>query len=311
LIERPKRGLGRGLDALLPAAAPPRATSGESYGEGAVFVCAVERIGPQRGQPRQHFDEAALAELTASILEHGMVQPIVVRRTGGASGEPHRDRFEIIAGERRWRAAQRAGLREVMVVVKDVSPKAAFELAIVENLQREDLDPIEIAEAYQRLAQEHGYSQETIAARVGKDRSTVANALRLLKLPARVRQMVVQRELSEGHARALLGAPDEKVLADLAEKVVRGRLPVRELERLVREARARAEGKASGKAEGGSTAGGAQRAGKSAAVRDLEARLARRLGTRVEVRDVDGSGELAIHYGSLDELDRVLGLLGA
>jgi ParB family chromosome partitioning protein len=267
----------------------------------------VERIAPQRGQPRQHFDEAGLDELTASIREHGVVQPLVVRRLGGASGEPHRDRFEIIAGERRWRAAQRAGLREVLVVVKDVSPKAAFELAIVENLQREDLDAIEVAEAYHRLAEEHGYSQEQIAARVGKDRSTVANSLRLLKLPARVRQMVVRRELSEGHARALLGAPDDASLAELAEKVARGRMPVREVERMVREAKARAAGK--GRSSGPPPSGG--RPARSAAVRDLEARLARRLGTRVEVRDAGGSGELAIHYGSLDELDRVLALLGA
>jgi ParB family chromosome partitioning protein len=305
----PKRGLGRGLDALLPAAPPPRPAGAAGYGEGAVFACPIERITPQQGQPRQHFDEAALDELAASIREHGLVQPIVVRRVGGATGEPHKERFEIIAGERRWRASQRAGLREVLVVVKDVTPKAAFELAIVENLQREDLDPIEVAEAYQRLAQEHGYTQEAIADKVGKDRTTVANALRLLRLPPRVRQMVVQRELSEGHARALLGAPDERSLADLADKVVRGRLPVREVERLVREARARAEGK--GGSAGGKAGGGAPAPPKSAAVRDLEARLARRLGTRVEVRDVGGSGELAIHYGSLDELDRVLALLGA
>jgi len=304
MIERPKRGLGRGLDALLPAT-PPRPASGGSYGEGAVFTCAVERIAPQSGQPRQHFDETALEDLAASIREHGLVQPLVVRRIGGASGEPHRDRFEIIAGERRWRAAQRAGLRELLVVVKDVTPKAAFELAIVENLQREDLDPIEIAEAYQRLAIEYGYTQEQIATRVGKDRTTVANAQRLLKLPIRIRQMVVARELTEGHARALLGAPDDKSLADLAEKVVRGRLPVREVERLVREARKRTSG------PGPQANAPAAKGTKSPAVRDLEARLARRLGTRVEVRDDKGTGELAIHYGSLDELDRVLALLGA
>jgi ParB family chromosome partitioning protein len=306
-MDRPKRGLGRGLDALLPATPPPRPQGAPSYGEGAVFTCAVERIVPQQGQPRQHFDETALDELAASIREHGLVQPIIVRRVGGATGEPHKERFEIIAGERRWRASQRAGLREVLVVVKDVTPKAAFELAIVENLQREDLDPIEVAEAYHRLAQEHGYTQEAIAERVHKDRTTVTNALRLLKLPARVRQMVVQRELTEGHARALLGAPDERSLADLADKVVRGRLPVREVERLVREARQRARGPSGGDAAPASS----PRSQKSAAVRDLEARLARRLGTRVEVRDEDGSGELAIHYGSLDELDRVLALLGA
>lgn len=293
----PKRALGRGLDALLPAAAPPT-SSGATYADKSVFTCPVERIVPQKGQPRQHFDEAQLEELASSIRENGIIEPIVVRRVPGAS-----DRFEIIAGERRWRAAQRAGLKEVLVVVKDVSPKQAFELALVENVQRADLDPIEVAEAYDRLVREHGYTQEALAERVGKDRTTVANAVRLLKLPARIRHLVVSRELSEGHARALLGAPDEKAMSDIADKAVRGRLPVRKVEALVRQAKDRAAGK---KDEKGPAA-----PGKSSAVRDLEARLMRRLGTKVEVRDHGGSGELAIAYASLDELDRLLALLGA
>jgi ParB family chromosome partitioning protein len=294
----PKRALGRGLDALLPATPPPTA-SGASYADKSVFTCPVERIAPQKGQPRQHFDETQLEELAASIRENGIIEPIVVRRQAATA-----DRFEIIAGERRWRAAQRAGLKEVLVVVKDVSPKQAFELALVENVQRADLDPIEIAEAYERLVREHGYSQESLADRVGKDRSTVTNALRLLKLPVRIRHLVVSRELSEGHARALLGAPDEKAMNDIADKALRGRLPVRKVEALVRQAKERASGKPG--AEKGQAA-----PGKSSAVRDLEARLMRRLGTKVEVRDKGGSGELAIAYASLDELDRLLALLGA
>lgn len=298
-----KRALGRGLDALLPTAPPPAATrSGSSYGEGAIFSCPVERIVPQPGQPRQHFDEVELEELTQSIREHGVIQPIVVRRISAASGEPHKDRFELIAGERRWRAAQRAGLLEVPVVVKDVTPAKAFELALIENLQRADLNPIEVAESYDRLQREHGHTHETLATRVGKERSTVTNSLRLLKLPQTVRSLVVSRELSEGHARALLGAPDERSMNDIADKVVRGRLPVRVVEDLVRKARRLAKGE---KDEG------PKRSEKSAAVRDLEARLARRFGARVEVRDESGHGELAIHYGSLDELDRILALLGA
>jgi ParB family transcriptional regulator, chromosome partitioning protein len=300
-----RRGLGRGLDALLPAVPAPRPTSGEpagpGYAEGSVFVCPVERLVRQPGQPRQHFDEKELAELEASIRLHGIIEPIVVRRLPAASGMVHEDKFEIIAGERRWRAAQRAGLREVLVVVKDVSPVAAFELALVENLLRADLDPIEVSEAYQRLIDEHGYSHDSLAERLGKDRSTITNALRLLRLPQDVRALVISRELSEGHARALLGAPDEKTLKDLAEKTVRGRLPVRQVEGLVRAAKRRASGKG--------TADPKAPKEKSASVRDLEARLARRLGTRVEVRDKAGAGELAIHYGSLDELDRLLELL--
>ena len=172
----PPRGLGRGLDALLPArsSTPPR-TDGTGYGENNVFRCPLEKIQPQRAQPRRHFDSDALEELAGSIREHGLLEPLVVRRM------PNTDRFEIIAGERRWRAAQKAGLREVLVVVRDVSSKDAFELALIENVQREDLDAIEFAEALQRLVDEHGYTQDSLAQRVGKDRSTIANALRLLE----------------------------------------------------------------------------------------------------------------------------------
>lgn len=301
-VPEKKRALGRGLDALLPAAAPkPAATPAASYGDKSVFSCPIERISPQPGQPRQHFDETELAELEASIRQHGLIEPIVVRRVPSPTGEAHKDRFELIAGERRWRASQRAGLTEVLVVVKDVTPKAAFELALVENLQRADLNPIEVAEAYDRLLTEHHYSHESLADRMGRDRSTITNSLRLLRLPGTVRSLVISRELSEGHARALLGAPDDAALVDLAEKTVRGRLPVRKVEELVRAARRKAKGEP---AESGDKPGN-----KSPAVRDLEARLARRLGTRVEVRDKDGSGELAIHYGSLDELDRILAQL--
>jgi ParB family chromosome partitioning protein len=261
------------------------------------FVCSIEKIVPQAGQPRQYFDEQELAELTESIREHGLIEPLIVRRMG-----PGADRFELIAGERRWRAAQRAGLKEVLIVVKDVSPKEAFELALVENVQRADLNPIEIAEAFDRLIKEYSYTQQTLAERVGKDRATVANALRLLKLPPRIRTMVIGRELSEGHARALLGAPTDKAMAEIAEKTVRGRLPVRRVEQLVRSAKAELEG---------APPPGKDKPARSPSIRDLEARLMRRLGTRVEVRDKDGKGELVVAYGSLDELDRVLAVLGA
>lgn len=288
---RMPRGLGRGLDALLPAAAPPVPRSGGSYGEGNVFACALDKIVPQKGQPRQHFDGASLDELAQSIREHGLIEPLVVRRLGQT------DRFELIAGERRWRASQRAGLREVLVVVRDVSAHDAFELALIENIQREDLDPIDFAEALHRLLQEHGYTQETLAQRVGKDRSTLANALRLLKLPDAVRARIRQGELSEGHARALLGAPSDAVLVALAEKVVKGHLSVRQTEALVRAAKQAAAGK------------GADPSAKSPGTRDLELRLSQRLGTRCEVRDRGGAGEIVVRYASLDELDRILDLV--
>lgn len=301
------RGLGRGLDALLPVRPPPAASasqpstpaeqSAKTYGEGNVFLCPLDKIVPNRGQPRQHFDADKIEELAQSIREHGVLEPLVVRRRPGT------DQFEIIAGERRWRASQKAGLREVLVVVRDVSAKDAYELALIENVQREDLDPIEFAEALDRLLREHGHTQETLATRVGKDRSTIANALRLLRLPTAIREKVVSGELSEGHARALLGAPDEGTLSSLAEKVLRGRLSVRQTEQLVRAAKG-----AGGSAKGGD-AGAGGKGGKSASVRDLETRLERRLGAKVDVRDKDGSGELAIKYASFDELDRILDII--
>lgn len=290
MTEKPKRGLGRGLDALLPVA--PAKTP--NYGDKSVFTCAVDKIRPQKGQPRQHFDNAALEELSLSIKQHGLLEPLVVRRA--AAGV---DQFELIAGERRWRAAQKAGVREVLVVVKDVSPKAAFELAIIENVQREDLNPIELAEAYARLIKEHGYTQETLAERVGKDRTTVANGLRLLRLPDRIRQKVVSGELSEGHARALLGAPDDKSLDDLSDKVLRGKLSVRATEELVRKVRA----KKSDKSDKGADKAPPQ---KSPSLRDLETKLSQALGTKVEMRDRGNQGEIAIPYKDLDSLDRVL-----
>jgi ParB family chromosome partitioning protein len=286
-----RRALGRGLDALLPTA-PGKAPS--AYGDKSVFSCAIEKLMPQKGQPRQHFARERIEELASSIREHGLLEPIVVRRISG------QDKLEIIAGERRWRASQRAGLKEVLVVVKDVSPKAAFELALIENVQREDLNPVELAEALDRLTREHGYTQEALAERIGKDRTTVANSLRLLKLPGTVRARVITGELSEGHARALLGVPNAAKIEEFADKIVRGRLSVRAAESLVRQVRSKGA-KPDGK---GKTA-----PGKSAAVRDLEARLTRAAGTKVVLRQDasnDKRGEVLIPYEDLDHLDRIL-----
>jgi ParB family transcriptional regulator, chromosome partitioning protein len=287
------RGLGRGLDALLPLSQhqpplEPPAPNGAS--KATMFVCGVEKIAPCRTQPRKHFDSTALDELTASIQLHGVLEPLVVRRLPGD------ERFEIIAGERRWRAAQRAGLHEVPVFVREASEQSAFELALVENVQREDLNPIEFAEALGRLIAEYSYTQDSLASLLNRDRSTLANALRLLKLPDKVREMVIAGQLSEGHARALLGAPDEASMIQLAEKTVARKLSVRQTEAMVRALKASPD---SGSAP-------AAPDGKSAGVRDLEGRLARRYGTRCEVRDKSGKGEIVIRYSDLDELDRIL-----
>jgi ParB family chromosome partitioning protein len=288
------RGLGRGLDALLPASAPKKPSGSgvpsASYESGSVFSCPLDKIVPQTGQPRQHFDEAKLEELASSIREHGLLEPLVVRKKGP-------DLFELIAGERRWRACQKAGLHDALVVVHEVTALKAFELAIIENVQREDLDPIDMAEALGRLVSEHGYTQEKLAERIGKDRSTIANSLRLLKLPEAIRTRVVTGELSEGHGRTLLGIESETKMAEIAQKVINGRLSVRQTEALVRSAKT-----------GGKKGPGATKS-KSASVRDLEKRLERKLGARCEVVDKDGKGELKVRYGSLDELDRILDLI--
>jgi ParB family chromosome partitioning protein len=277
-----KRALGRGLDALLPALRPV-ATTGDKN----VFACALERITPRKGQPRKYFDPAALEELAQSIREHGLLEPILVRRAGA-------DRFEIVAGERRWRACQKAGLREALVVVKDLGDDDAFEVALVENLQREDLGPVELAEGLDRLVKDRGYTQEALATRLGKDRTTITNALRLLKLPAKVRARLAAGDLTEGHARALLGLESDAAILELAEKVIARRLSVRATEALVRERRRMSGSK------------GSAVPAKSASVRDLETRLSRAMGVRVLVRDDGTKGEIAIPYASLDALDRLI-----
>ena len=277
VVERRKPRLGRGLDGLLPAA-PPKRTG----------TARIEELQRFAGQPRSHFDEAALDELAESMRAHGVLEPIVVR-TRKAGG------YEIIAGERRWRAAQRAGLLEVPIHVREMDDRAAFEAALVENLQREDLNPVETARALHRLVEEHGHTQEAVAQRVGKDRSTVANAIRLLKLPEAVLGMVEAGELSEGHGRALLRSKDADEQLRLARKAVGGHLSVRALERLARKADTKSS----------------EPKGKSANVRDLERRLSRALGSPVTVNDQGGKGSLEIRYSSLDELDRLIAALGA
>ena len=331
-----RRALGRGLAALIPAAAgPPSAADGVSDnspetsparlpgapsvaragGEAreGLRVVGIEEVHPSRSQPRKTFDDARLDELATSIRAQGLIQPLVVRvREAGG--------YEIIAGERRWRAAQRAGLHMVAVVVRDIANARAFELAMVENLQREDLNPIEEAEGFDRLIREFGYTQESLAARVGKDRTTITNAIRLLKLPAGVRSLVIAGRLSMGHARAILGleslppptgspagSPAGSLVgspADVADRMERlGRtaatrdMSVRQVEALVRREKSGAATERSPPTPPESTVSG----------RDLATRLSRALGTRVRVVEAgNGHGTLEIHYASLDQLDGIL-----
>ncbi len=297
-----RRALGRGLDALLPAAppaapaAPPASTPAANpvtppAVQRPASVARIEELHPNRNQPRTRFDDAALTELADSLKQLGMLEPILVRKRAAGG-------FEIIAGERRWRAAQRAGLHEVPIFVRELSDSKVFEAALVENLQREDLNPLETAQAFQRLLDEHGHSQESLAQLIGKDRSTIANALRLMKLPENVLDLIADRSLSEGHGRALLSANDPKVISALAKDAVAKDWSVRETER-----QARAAAVAKPAAEKPPKA--------NANLRDLEDRLTRSVGSRVTVSDRKGKGQLHITFSSYDELDRIIDLLGA
>lgn len=289
----------------------------KTEGREGLRVVGIEEVHPARAQPRKTFDDARLDELAASIRSQGLIQPLVVRirESGG---------YEIIAGERRWRAAQRAGLHTIPVVVREIAHARAFELAMVENLQREDLNPIEEAEGFDRLIREFGYSQESLAARVGKDRTTITNALRLLKLPPGVRGLVIAGRLSMGHARAILGlealaqtggtgpalaaaSPAEiaERMERLGRKVVAREMSVRQAEALVRSEK---DGAASGSLSTPATP--AESGSGTVSGRDLSTRLSRSLGTRVRVVERGpGNGHLEIHYGSLDQLDGLLAKL--
>jgi ParB family chromosome partitioning protein len=252
-------------------------------------MAGIEDLHRGRMQPRTRINAEALAELAASIREHGVLEPILVRKR--ASGG-----FEIIAGERRWRAAQQAGLKDVPIFVHNLDDEAAFEAALVENLQREDLNPMETARAFQRLVDDYGHTQEAIATKVGKERSTVANALRLLKLPKDVMDLVEDGQLSEGHARALLSAPSVGVMKKLARTAVAKGWSVREVERRSRKA-TRADGNGAARAK----------VGKSTNVRDLENRLSKALGSTTTIHESGKErGQVRINYASLDELDRLI-----
>jgi ParB family chromosome partitioning protein len=285
-----RKALGKGLSSLIPSVPSPRAPSAppsttERPGEGLRQI-DLDRIWPNPSQPRQRFDARALEELAASLKSEGVLQPVIVRPTEGG--------YELIAGERRWRAAQIAGLLRIPAVVRDVSDDRLLQLALIENLQREELSPIEEAHAYQTLINELGLSQQEVADRVGKQRATVANALRLLSLPVEVQDLIQGGELSAGHAKALAGLSDSRAQIDLARRIVRDDLSVRVAESLVRR-----PGK------------GGKRARSQPEARDpnvvaAEEQLRSVLGTRVRiVQGRSGSGRVELHFFSSDELERL------
>ncbi|HTI87909.1 MAG TPA: ParB/RepB/Spo0J family partition protein [Alphaproteobacteria bacterium] len=283
-----RHNLGRGIAALFGEEETDNATLDKVRPGKAV---PVEFLRPGRFQPRRVFDETELSALADSIRQKGVLQPILVRRD---SERP--DSYEIIAGERRWRAAQLARLHEVPVIVRELDDREALEIALIENLQRQDLNPIEEAEAYQRLMNEFHHTQEALAESLGKSRSYVANTLRLLGLPAGVRDMVSHGKLTAGHARALIGVPDPMALAD---EIVTNNLNVRAAERLAQ----------SGKATGGTAVG--KRAPKEPEHKDvdtiaLERDLSNMLGLKVTISFSGKGGELRIQYNTLEQLDEVL-----
>ena len=283
-ISLPKKGLGRGLGALIPGASEPRI---ETDGGALSFRVEVDRITPSPFQPRRTFDEAKIDELAASIRNQGIIQPLVVRRKG--------DGYELIAGERRWRAAMRAGLTHVPIVVRDASDHEALQLALVENLQREDLNPIEEANGYRRLQEEFQWSQEEMAEKVGKSRPAIANSMRLLSLPTEVQQEVSSGNLPAGQARALLGLHSEPLILSAYREVLAKGLSTRETEKLVRHLLL-----------------GRRRRRQVPLIdpdlRSIVEELQRLLGTRVRLlpKARSARGKIEIEYYSLPDLDRII-----
>jgi len=292
-----RSGLGRGLGALIPTDVTGEA--GSSLRE-----VPVESIAPNPHQPRAYFDEEALAALTASVAELGVLQPVLVRDLG-------EDRFELIAGERRWRAAKRAGLPSIPVVVRSVDEVLSLEQALVENLHREDLNPLEEAAAYQQLMEDFALTQEQVAQKVGKSRSAVANTLRLFQLPPMIQRLVAENQLAAGHARALLGTPDRAFQEDLARQIVDRGLSVREAEEAVRVHNADdADTGSDAPSDPATTAARPARSGRRLrppGLLELEELLADHLDTRVSVSMAgsNGRGKMVVDFSGLEDLERI------
>lgn len=273
--------LGKGLGALIPDK-----SAAETEGKRVFQLCGIEEIRPNPFQPRKNFAEGHLEDLVSSIREKGLLQPLVVRRKA--------DGYEIIAGERRWRAAQKAGVREVPVIIKEIPEAEVLELSLIENIQREDLNPIEEAEAFRGLMENFHLTQEEISRKVGKDRATVANTIRLLKLPPEIRQGLANGVISMGHARAFLGLESPEKQRWVFKKVLASGLSVRQTENLVRRQRLKSP---------------AAPASHTREWNPLEEELQRALGTKVRILGRGKRGRIEIEFYSRDELERILELL--
>ena len=288
MSERPAKGLGMGLQALLGEAARPPASDSDGSSRGGVREIESARIKPNPNQPRVQFDEDSLDELAESIRERGVLQPILLR--------PEGENFQIIAGERRWRAAQRARLHAIPAIVRDIDESTTAELALIENIQRQDLNALEEAEGYRQLIKRHGHTQDDLGKIVHKSRSHVANLLRLLDLPDFVKQSLLQGDISMGHARAVVGAPEAEAVT--REVIAKG-LSVRQVEERVRSKKVRPG------AGSGFSAASARNAAKAldADRIALERQLGDILGLKVQVTHKGHGGSVTLHYTSLDQLD--------
>lgn len=292
-----KSGLGKGLDSLIAdksvkTAAPSTAPSADKVND--AVMMNISKVEPNREQPRKKFDEDALLELSESIKQFGVLQPLLVQERD--------DYYEIIAGERRWRAAKLAGVKEVPVIIKKLTEQEIMEISLIENIQREDLNPIEEAQAYKRLLTEFNLKQDEVAERVSKSRTAVTNAMRLLKLNDKVQQMVIDEMLTTGHARALLGIEDEEKQYALAQRIFDEKLSVRDTEKLVKNIQ-------NEKPDAPVTAKKIDPQ-LEAVYRDLEEQMKAVLGTKVFINPKDDKrGKLEIEYYSQDELDRIIDLL--
>ena len=293
-----KKGLGKGLDSLIPEksnkplAKEPAEEKRESESGSGIQMMKINMVEPNRDQPRKKFDEDAILELADSIKQFGVLQPLLVRK--------NKDYYEIIAGERRWRAAKQAGVKEVPVIVKEYTEQEIVEIGLIENIQREDLNPIEEAKAYQRLIQEFELKQEEIAARVGKSRVTITNSMRLLKLDERVQEMLIQNQITGGHARALLTVEDGELQYKLAGKIIAENLSVREIEKIVKSLSKKKNPKEKNVED------------ESLALifRDLEERMKSAMGTKVSINRKDkNKGRVEIEYYSESELERIVELI--
>ena len=290
-----KRGLGKGLDAMIPIPDSPvseKAAADQSDDKGAETIVRITQIEPNREQPRKNFDEDALQELADSIKQFGLLQPILV--------QDRKTYYEIIAGERRWRAAKLAGLKEVPVIIRDYTAQEIVEISLIENIQREDLNPIEEAQAYKRLLTEFNLKQDEVAERVSKSRTAVTNSMRLLKLCDEVQQMIIDDMLSTGHARALISIEDSEQQYTIAQKIFDEKLSVRDVEKLVKDLNKPEKPKKTAVDD----------SGLDVVYQDVAEKLKQSLGTKVEISSKgNGSGKIEIEFYNHDDLDRIIDLL--